>query len=109
MASCLPRSGGKRHFPALFGAKEGWAMLGWGEERDPFRRWPGAHLGRCWDGLKIGLCPWTSRESNRRVCKGPFLATVAGPLGETVQDVFPRPTVGISDPGKKTFSLIRWF
>lgn len=82
MASCLPRSGGKRPFPALFGGKEGRAGLGWGEERDPFRRGPSAHLGRCWDGLKIGSGPWTSRESNPRLGKGPFLAKVAGPPWE---------------------------
>lgn len=68
VASCHPL-GRKYHLLRLF--------------LDQWRGWAGAtseaHLGHCWDGLKVGSCPWTLRKGDPRVFKRPFLVKVTSP------------------------------
>ena len=62
-------------------------------------------MGCCWDGLKIGLCPWTPKEGDPRVFKRPFLAKITSPPWEKQFRVsFPRPPSRHSDPGINLFS-----
>lgn len=69
---------------------------------DQWRGWAGAmseaHMGHCWDGLKMGFRPRTLREGDPRVFKRPFLAKVTSPSWRNMSRcISPDLQVDISD------------